>query len=266
MIPLSPIPLRTPTGVWTVAVVLKKIHRFWQYSIRVKPYTNPDNFFGLGLGYALNFVLGQNRLLKLPALPFLVGTRLLDLFEQEDAFRNTCQRWKEAFKGTQPIVILRGQKAAYGSFCPRCLVRIQRVALATLGISREGFVLLMRMMDVLELITFDSQQLEKLVDLGVREGALNIPRCLNALNRNKEVLIQRLNGKKEALDGVMKRLGAKKTRGEAVVAVAKNAIEHLHEWTQAYEAIAQAVGGLFKGQKKATVIVPPRQVITLPFR
>ena len=119
MNPLSPAPFQTPLGFWQAAIVLKKIHRFWQYSIRLRPYANPDNFFGLGVGYALNFVLGQNRLLKLPALPFLVGTRLLDLFEQEDAFRRSCRHWKETLRGVQPIALLERspieEKAVYGS-------------------------------------------------------------------------------------------------------------------------------------------------------
>ena len=104
--------------------------------------------------------------------------------------------------------------------------------MATLGLANEGFLLLMRMMDVLEMITFDSRRLQQLVDLGVKEGALNIPRCLNALNRNKDVLIQRLNGKKEALEGVLKRLGARKTRADDVIAAAETAIQRLHEWTK----------------------------------
>ncbi len=255
-------------GFWQAALLLKKVHRTWQYVIRVKSYTNPDNFFGLGVGHALNFALGQNRLLKLPALPFLVGTRLLDLFEQEDAFRASCRHFREGIRCVQPITLVEELSShlpyrfKWWLKAKRLTIRIQRIALATFGVMREAFHLTMRIMDVVELVTFDSQRLQQLIDLSVQEGALNIPRCLKALHRNKGALVARLHNNKGTLNRLLKRLGAKKTTADNLTASAQAAIEHLYEWTNAYEALGQALGGCVRGRKKPPLIVPPRDLIT----
>jgi hypothetical protein len=257
-------------GFWHAALLLKKVHRIWQFSGRVQSYSNPDNFLGLGVGYALNFALGQNRLLKLPALPFLIGARLLDLFEQEDALHRASRRWKEAVKSVQPITVI----APLGYWqlkARRLIIRVQRIAVSTLQVAKEGFKLIMRIMDVLELVTFDPHRLQGQIDLSVQEGALNIPRCLHALNRNKIVLLKRLEGKREIIDRLLKRMGAKKASADTVIGIAKSGIENLHGWVKSYEAVAQGVktvvASLMGGPKqpvKRRIVYPPDSVITMP--
>lgn len=240
----------TPFPFWQAAILFKKVHRIWQVVIRVPTYTNPDNFFGLGVGYGIDLILGQNRLLKLPAVPFLVGVRLLDLFEQEDTFRKSCHSWLEGVKAVQPITIIEYAADSWQFKAKWIYIRISRVASATLHVFKESFTLIMRIMDLMELISFDSKQLQELVDLSVKEGALNISRCIRSLNRNKGALIKRLEKNEGTINRLLKGLGAKKTRAEDVVAKIKGGVETLHSWTMRYEAVSQTVGSFFTGQKK----------------
>src|SRR5262249_38081657 len=156
--------------------------------------------------------------------------------------------WKEAVFCVQPITLI--EKTPSGKLkshllpgcswrlkAKRLTIRIQRLANATLHLGKEGFKLLMRIMDLVDLMTFEPKQLQSLIDFGVQEGALNIPRCLKALERNKWALLKRLEGKKETIDRLLKKLGAKTTRADTVIDMAQVAIQRLHEWHMNYEAI-----------------------------
>lgn len=270
---IDSVPVQAPFGLWQTALLFKRVHRIWQFFIRVPVYTNPDNFLGLGAGYLLNFVLGNNRFLKLPAVPFLIGVRLLDLFEQEDAFRKSCRDLKEAFLCVQPITLMeqlprlddRSPKTVqviWRMSVKRLYIRIQRIAASLLHFCKETFYLVMRIMDVLELITFDPKRLQKLVDLSVQEGAINVSRCFQALALNQSALILRLEGKKGTINSLLKQMGAKTCTADHVVNYAKTAIQRLHDWAQAYQTLSTTVGTLLTGEsKRPKVIVPPRVAI-----
>jgi hypothetical protein len=242
--------------VWTAAAKTSQIHGLWKIYIQGKIYLNPDNFFGLVSGMTYQALIGDHLFLKLPTVPFFVMARFFDLCEQEDAWRGAYKRWISSLRFTQPIYVppkplKKGMLFSF-SFAysvshikhkSKCLwIRIQRIAFFTLNLGVQSFKLLMRILDIVELMTFDSKTLSSLLNQSVRESGIHIPRCLGVLEKNKHVLLARLMNNRSNVDKALQTLGAKKITADHVINTTKTLFEYLEKGLHVYKETSNGVG------------------------
>lgn len=240
-------------GLWTLASGLSKVHTTWKWITWGNTYTNKDNILGLGVGHALDFMLPDSTILKMPAVPFLIGSRLLDLFSQEDALKTSYQRWKEAAwfvipvnpkvelvkKSSLNIVFSRYTITWWKTASLTAAIRTQRIFMATLSLGFETFKLTMRIMDIVELVTLDPVKINMIARQSLQEGGVHVPRCLNAMVRNKHVFLERLHNPQNILNCGIKALGSDP---EQILAKADDLFEHLGTGLDAYKAASETVG------------------------
>lgn len=238
--------------LWSLAAGVNKVHGLWKIYIKGTTYLNPDNFFGLSVGMIYQTVIGDRFLLKLPTVPFFVMSRFLNLFEQEDEWNKSWSCWKETFQGIQPIhtrltVEYANNRITWFHYSLECLwIRVQRIAYCTLLLAVETFKLIMRIMDIVELITLDPAKLNEFVDQSVRECGLHIPRCLNTLVKNKQMFISRLESKEEGINDALKWLGSEKIKGIDVIKSAKSMFDHCEKGLELYQQAGDFVGDAIK--------------------
>lgn len=176
-----------PSLMWEGASALKRVHRVWQLMIHGRLYANPGNYYGLLLGKLCN----TSTFLKNASVPFYVTARLLDLYDQENAWQDSKIKWFEALSGVHPVqlktnpniihssVFLSGHTLAWLNVTSiRAYVRIQRVAMSSLNISLQTFKLLMMAMDVIELF---NMEWSNLTEQSAKRVGIDAPRCLNVL-------------------------------------------------------------------------------------
>lgn len=243
-------------AIWSFAAAISKIHSIWKIYIKGITYLNPDNFFGLSVGMIYQTIIGDRLFLKLPTVPFFVMARFLDLFEQEDAWRKQWNRWFETVQCVQPIhtSLTReygNYKITWFHYSLSCLwVRIQRIAYATFLLAWESFKLVMRIMDIVELVTVDPAKLNEFVDRSVRESGLHIPRCLNVLIRNKAIFISRLESKESGINDALKWIGCEKLKAADVIDSAKSLFDHCQKGLELYQQAGDFVGDAIKNLGK----------------
>jgi hypothetical protein len=210
-----------PAALWTTAAALKKAHAVWQIFTQGSFYINPNNYFGVVIGKALN--TWDNPFIKYPTVPFFIMARFLDLFEQEDEWSHSKVKWLEALACVQPIHVkfelTQQEKRSFfisrhtvfwfkvNSYC--LLIRVQRIVIKTLDFAFQNFKLLMRVMDIVDLI---NMEWNTLVQRSTLESGVNVPRGLAVIVRpeNKEIFMERLGGKKIGLISAGKIYGVEK--------------------------------------------------------
>ena len=195
-------------GLGVVASGVSQVHGLWKWYRFGETYTNTDNALPLLIGNAFeSFILPDNTLLKLPAVPFYLGSRLLDLFAQEDNLHRACSKLKQAVFCTLPVnpktewiakspldyVISRYKITWWVNDAKSAAIRLHRVALVSLEVGLETFKLVMRIVDVIEIFSLDPDKMKEIARKSIREGGIHIPRCLNALVKNQNIFLERLN-------------------------------------------------------------------------
>lgn len=237
-------------GLWTVASALSKVNSIWRWS---KTYTNPDNIAPLAAGHLLDFVLPDSTLMRLPAVPFLIGSRLLDLFSQEDALKASYERWKDAVwfvipvnpkaelvkKSCLNIIVSRYTITWWKTASLKAAIRTKRIVLATLNLGCETFKLIMRIMDIVELITLDPAKMSNIARQSLCEGGVHVPRCLEALGDNRYVFLDRLHDPKNVLNIAVKTLGGEP---EKLQESADSLFEKLDSGLKAYKRMNETIG------------------------
>lgn len=252
-------------SIGMIASGLSQIHGLWKWYRYGQIYTNKENAFGLGFGYAMeSFVLPNSTLLKLPAVPFYLGSHLLDLFAQEDELKKACIELKRAVLCVVPVnpktewvknspltrYISRHRLTwlIYNSNC--VLIRIQRISLCSLKVLLESFKLVMRTMDVIDLCTLDPSKIEAIAKQSIREGGYHIPRCLNALVKNKMIFIDRLNDPNSVLGYGVNAVGA---NPEKMREAACSLFDYLEKGLIIYKSTGDQVGNCLSSMTKKTI-------------
>ncbi len=198
-----------PTGFWVLVSIVNKAHHAWKWYVWKETYSNPDHFLGLLAGNAADYCI-DNRLIKLPAIPFFIISRFLDYFKQQDKCLKTWGKWKDSINGIHPInikishtgktnvIFLKPYAVVWFiSDSNRCYIRIYKIAVSTLQLSIESFKLLMHIMDLMDCFTVDPQKIQQLASQAFREGGVHGPKCLKVLCKNKTLFMHRL----EMMDG-----------------------------------------------------------------
>jgi len=253
--------LSYPTAIWTGAAALKRVHSIWQIFTKGNLYLNPDNFFGLISGMTLEKLVRNNLILESPTVAFFITARFLDLFEQEDCWNRSKIKWIEAFKFIQPIylenpIISEGIPLAYChpfvwiKVNSKCLViRVQRIAFGTLDLTFNSFKLIMRVMDIVDIM---NMEWTNLANQSVRESGIHVPRVLPVLlnSMNRKMIIHRLEVEKIGLASMGEIFGEDKMKaGET----AKNIFAFLDLGLRYYEKasgvcsdVSKAISSLLK--------------------
>lgn len=238
-----------PATLWTIAAALKRIHAVWQVAIQGQFYINPNNYYGIIVGRILKSI--DNPFVSYPTVPFFIMARFLDLFEQEDQWNQSKAKWLEALARVHPIHIkfkLSEQKTVF--FISKhtlfwfkvntytILIRVQRIAMATLDFGLQSFKLLMRIMDIVDLINFDWNTL---VQRSTAESGVHVPRGLAVIIKpeNKERFMKRLEGKTNNLISAGHIYGIERSKA---VEVAKVFFESLEFGLFYYEKTAGIFG------------------------
>lgn len=239
-------------GFGTIAVGLSKIHGAWKWYRYGELFTNKDNALGLAAGHLADIALPGNIFLRLPAVPFYAGSLLLDLFSEEDQLAQSWSDLKESIFSTIPInprinwtanLSQKGLGSTYTitcwSFTLRCAAqKTYYIGLNILSLSFHSFKLVMRIMDVIEIFTLDVDQLKSIADRSIREGGVHIPKCLNALAKNKHLFLERLENKTVFSSGI-------ETVGgdpEKIKEYVRNLFSRLEGGLEVYDKVNTAVG------------------------
>lgn len=250
--------LNYSSSLWSCAAGLSQIHGYWKIYIKGTKILNPDNIVGNVGGLVYRYTAGDNVLLVLPAVYFFYMSRLLDLLEQEDMIYESYNRWVDAIKRTAPTNVQvelskKGKMDLVASqytitwfqmSSKNLWVRTQRITYCSLDLALQSFKLIMRIMDFVELFTLDPNKISDIIDESVIESGLNIPRCLNKLNKNQNIIMDRLEGKKKAIDCVLKMLGAKKLKGDDIIDMAKTFFKEMEKFLVIWQTGSEAVGDI----------------------
>lgn len=238
---------------WYGAAGLHQAHRMWKWITLGQTYGNSDNWLGLSLGHVLDCHISNTFFSRFPFVAFLVGKRFLDLMQQKDSVEKTFGDWKSALQGIHPVYLfeknhpttegvisIKSLHITWIHVSKTLLIRVERVALTTLQLTGETFKLVMRSMDILEFVSFDRQQYEELLRISVQQAPLNILHCMEALNRNEDVFMQRLEKEKAAIDKGLQYLGVSISSSDVI----KN-VGTFFEWSKSAQKGYKTVSSLF---------------------
>lgn len=196
---LTPNHLRLPPVVWAGFIALNKVHGLWRWYRSFEMYQQPDNLFQLLAGHIANKVLGESHILRLAAQCLLVATRLLECVQQQYELCQAGRCLLLAIKGHYPAPL----RVEWEKNCDRSTwlspttvhwwkykaseisQRIQRIALCTLELVKEAFVLSMKIMDVIDAFSWSPAARKA----GVIESFVNITKWLDAIVDNKAELL-----------------------------------------------------------------------------
>lgn len=207
----------------TLPPVLSKVfdlfhwaHHSWHWYRRGKTYLNPDNFLKLTSGHTLNYLIGNNRFMRLAAQCVLISNCVLECVEQQVALGKAYRKWIEAFQGRYPLVISHKWNSQAvsrwisSSTSHRLYVTffeseqyLGRVMLRTSLLVNRFFLASMAVID-----TVDAFSLNADADRAVNEFFVNGIRCLDSIAENREELVTKLRANQTVIDGILKRIGS----------------------------------------------------------
>jgi hypothetical protein len=206
-----------PGALWTIFCAFHYMHRTWRWYRWSKVYANPDNFFKLATGHALNFIAGDNIVLRTAGQCVLIATRILDCIEQQTVLQRSYHKWIEALKGyypenkkwkwpqseteswASPSTTLYFKQSAYN-----VTWRTRRIARRTFKLIKNMFKLSMMMMDAIEAFSLSPSTRNE----AVSEIFVNSTKCLDRLVENKEELLSKLQNNKGLIGKILTGIGS----------------------------------------------------------
>jgi len=186
---MTPSTSRLSPAMWRAFSALNQVHGIWRWIRRIELYRNPDNFAQLLAGHAVNFALGDVTLLRIAAQCLLISTRILTCVQQQAVLHRSGKRLIAACKGHYPLPIQESWDTApiktwKTAFTP-LWNRIKRVALCTLNLLKQTFLLSMSLMDAMDTFCLSPYTRNE----GINEGFVNAFKWLNTIVDNKEELL-----------------------------------------------------------------------------
>ena len=210
----TPTPYRMPSATWAIFTTLHKIHQCWRWYHKAEIYTNPQNFQNLLTGHLVNWVVGDNLLVRIAAHCVLITTRILACVEGQIAVHRAYQEWIDSFKRTYPhhtqwktydnISICSPSLANWGHAALSGIInRIKQITICTLRLVGELFALSMCLMDAIEAFSLNPQLRHE----SINEVFVNSNYCVDQLIENKEFMLARLKNNKQLVSMILTGIG-----------------------------------------------------------
>lgn len=257
-------------GLGTIAYGLSSTRGLWKWYRYGELYTNTDNLLPLAAGELVNAGLPNNLFIKLPALPFFVASIALDIFSDEEVISEKCGDFIEACLGTVPVNSRIVWTPGTSTFTVTCLsyttrnitTRVYDVGCNALQIGLRSMRVVMRVVDIID-VAFNSGNIQEVAERSVREGGVHIPKCLDALTRNKHAILSKLKKGETVFGRVIEALGGNpKHINESV----ESLFSYLEPGLKVYQKACATFGdGVFAIVKKgvhdiATMVVDEKTV------
>jgi len=247
------------SGLWYVASFVEKTRVFWKVKLLGETY-HPNNLAGIAAGTVaeglLDLWLPGGKMLKIGMYPFLIGSRIYDLFLQENKFQQACNEWKDAVYGVQPVY--HEFKLVEKSFLTYLFsrytltewkigllnleTRIKRIFWETVQVIVQTYYLINRIIDVIEVISFDIDKIKRICEEHFREGVVHGSKCMNALIGYKHTILQRLSSKSSNLHRGLRHLGIDPR-------AVKEKVVSFYDFTEpkmdAFNSISEYIGSYF---------------------
>lgn len=210
---LTPQNSRLPPILWSAFTAFNKVHSLWRYYRRLDLYRQPESLAQMIAGHGVAHLLGDVYILRLAAQCVLVTTRIMECVKQQERLFHSGRRLSNALRGYYPSPITVKWEKRSGAFLlspttvHKCKVlfmssweRVKRVALCILKIFHHLFLLSMRMMDVVDAISWGPEAGKEAVE----EGFVNIGKCLGTMVENREEMLAGMEQNKEAIVLILK--------------------------------------------------------------
>lgn len=195
--------------------VMNWAHHLYRYYSKKELYSNPDNFGQLLAGHVLNFVVGDNMVIRTAAHCILIVNRIMACVDQQVALYNSYQKWTDAVAGRFSRHCKqgwsKGHKASLLSPSTdtwlqvkqlQIWTRIQRIVQRTWVLLQDVFKLSMNLMDAIEAFSFSPA----IRNESMNELFINLNQSVDRLANNQQLLLDKLIKHKHTvariLDGV----------------------------------------------------------------
>lgn len=253
--------VKTSAGVLQFAATLTTIHRvFWKKWVWTQVYGNHNNWLALGLGHLIYSKLGNSTITQAIAMSIFYAYQLLNYFQQQDVFVESCRRFLESVQCRRPICVEPSREPAQKKHflwndrqinhlvcrMKSVNIRIMRILASIWDVILNGFKLTMRIMDVAELITLDPSKLQKIATKSIKEGGVYIPHVLKELSKNKEAFLSRLEQEEKTINKFLQNNGMAKFKGKEITNIARTIFVEMETVLKGYELISDTVGTAIK--------------------
>jgi hypothetical protein len=210
---LTPEHMRMPAAAWTVFTALNKVHGIWRWYRRVELYRNPDNFFQLIAGHAVNFAVGDKILIRIAAQCVLIATRILECVEQQAALYRAGGKWLNDLQGFYPQPIrspwIKKQSSKWISpstsswwSCQTDTLfsRIERIVRSTFHLCKRIWKLSMQIMDVMDAFYLSPATSNQ----SINEFFVHAIKWTETLVEKKEILLQGIVSNREIIEKILR--------------------------------------------------------------
>lgn len=209
---LTPATTRIPVLAWGAFSVFNKVHGVWWWWRAGKRYSDPNSFTKLAAGHALDFAVGDKLPIRLAAHAIFIVTRIVECVEAKQSFYHACRKWVSTVRGDYPLRSrVKWEGASSGGFFSSStfiwlkgsfqilIIRIKRIALATLNLGKQGFQLSMHLMDARAAFSMSPTVRHEAVSRVFDDGA----KLLDTLSENRQELLDKLKSNKAIIDKVL---------------------------------------------------------------
>lgn len=209
---LTPATTRIPVLAWGAFSVFNKVHSVWWWWRAGKRYSNPESFTKLAAGHALDYTVGDKLPIRLAAHAIFIVTRIVECVEAKQSFYHACRKWVSTVRGDYPLRSrVKWERASSSGILSSStfiwlkgnlqilIIRIKRIALATLNLGKQGFQLSMHLMDTRAAFSMSPTVRHEAVSRVFDDGA----KLLDTLSENREELLARLRSNKAIIDKVL---------------------------------------------------------------
>lgn len=206
----TPKHVRVPGFAWNVFTLFHRIHQLWRWYNKAQIYANPNNFYSLTAGHVVNFIFGDNVLVRIAAQSVMIASRILKCINQTVLLSRACRKWVNAVKGNSASVRSKSKAESIYSMTEKSWIRaslevvverIKIIAIATFKLFKRMFVLSMHFMDAIEAFSISpATRNESINELFINgtvvldEMVKNQRRLLDSLKENKSLVNHILNG------------------------------------------------------------------------
>ncbi len=194
--------------------LVHRIHRVWYWFRRIDNYTNPDNFLKLAAGHTLNVVAGDRTVVRIAAHAVLIAARITETIEEQVALVQESKSLWVTLSNPYPLhTPLRKNMKCHNMWLSpstkhwwkvkfQAIVdRITRVVKAIIRLARRLFLLSMKTMDAATAFSFGTDQRQE----SLNELMINGSKCMDALVKNKDMLLRCLHKNKGIVSHVLSR-------------------------------------------------------------
>lgn len=189
--------------------------RVW-WLVRMRDVYTSENFFHLVAGHGMGLLYDQSKILKMAAMAVLVAARILASVDQYSKLRHSWNcfllAWRDQLTPSIKVSWEQNKHSCWSTSTKARIVhaiksklqRVQRIFTALAKVTKETFVLSMRMTDALESFYCSSETRNESMNLFFVNGAFLIDR----LAKDQQTLVAELKTNEDVINRMFKKLNS----------------------------------------------------------